>query len=191
MRHHLFRMHEAVLRSAPIRPGDRVLYLGGHSAALTAVMADQLARSGELHCVDFNPSMLHRAEKLLEQSTSKNMLFFRLHEPALPYPDGYFDLVIAFGSYERFPQGETVMAELSRVVRPEGKLYWHDVSNGLETFRERLVQALFLGRRQSKAQTALAQLRTRLGQHFAIEFSRRWTHTWGKQSCLIVGKKAR
>jgi SAM-dependent methyltransferase len=140
MRHHLYRMHEAVLRSAPIRPGDRILYLGCNSAAI-------------------------------------------------PFPDEYFDLVIAFGAYERFPTLDRVFDELSRVLKPAGKVYWHDVSTGLEGVRDRIVHALFMGRRPSRSQQALTAVRTKMSAYFTIEFHRRWTHTWGKQSCLLVGKK--
>jgi ubiquinone/menaquinone biosynthesis C-methylase UbiE len=189
MRQHLFRMHEAVLRSAPIRPGDRILYVGSNSAALTTVTADRLAKTGELVGIDFTFATLHRAERLLEASENKNMLFFRLAQPAIPFPDNYFDLVIVFGAFERLPHGEQVLGELCRVVRPDGKVYWHDVSTSLEGFREKLVQALFFGRKPTKAQQALNELRKKMSAFFAIEFSRRWTHTWGKQSCLLVGKK--
>lgn len=190
MRHHLYRMHEAVLRSAPIRPGDRILYVGCNSAAFSAGMADQLARSGELVAIDFSYATLQRAERILEQSELKNMMFMRLTEPAIPFPDQYFDLVIAFGAYERFPMLDRVLDELCRVLKPEGKVYWHDVSTGLEGFRDRIVQALFLGRRPSRAQQALTAVKQKMSAYFTIEFHRRWTHTWGKQSCLLVGKKA-
>lgn len=189
MRHHLYRMHEAVLRSAPIRPGDRILYVGCNSAAFSAGMADQLARSGELVAIDFSYATLQRAERILEQSELKNMMFMRLTEPAIPFPDQYFDLVIAFGAYERFPMLDRVLDELCRVLKPEGKVYWHDVSTGLEGFRDRIVQALFLGRRPSRAQQALTAVKQKMSAYFTIEFHRRWTHTWGKQSCLLVGKK--
>jgi ubiquinone/menaquinone biosynthesis C-methylase UbiE len=139
--------------------------------------------------IDFSFSTLQRAEKLLEQSELKNMLFFRLPDVAIPYPDDYFDLVIAFGAYEKLPQVERVLDELHRVLRPDGKVYWHDVSTGLEGVWDKLVQSLFLGRRPSRAAAALAQLKARMGARFSIEFSRRWTHTWGKQSCLLVGRK--
>jgi ubiquinone/menaquinone biosynthesis C-methylase UbiE len=190
MRHHLYRMHEAVLRSAPIRPGDRILYVGCNSAAFSPGMADQLARSGELVAIDFSYATLQRAERILEQSELKNMMFMRLSEPAIPFPDHYFDLVIAFGSYERFPMLDRVLDESWRVLKPEGKVYWHDVSTGLEGLRDRLVQALFLGRRPTRSQQALSAVRTKMSAYFTIEFHRRWTHTWGKQSCLLVGKKS-
>lgn len=189
MRHHLYRMHEAVLRSAPIRPGDRILYLGSNNAAFSAGMADQLARSGELVAIDFASNTLLRAEKLIQQAEQKNMLFFKPAQIAIPYPDGYFDLVIAFGSYDRFPQVEPVLDEVRRVLKPEAKVYWHDVSTGLEGLRDRLVQLLFFGRRESRAQAALNEVRATMGSYFTIEFHRRWTHTWGKQSCLLVGRK--
>ena len=116
MRHHLYRMHEAVLRSAPIRPGDRILYLGCNSAAFSAGMADQLARSGELVAVDFSDATLKRAERILARSEMKNAMFFQLAEPGLPFPDQYFDLVIAFGNFERFPMIDRVLEELHRVL---------------------------------------------------------------------------
>ena len=189
MRHHLLRMHEAVLRSAPIRPGDRILYVGTNSAGLSPAMADQLAKGGELVGVDFSFATVQRAERLLEQSAQKNMLFFSLPDVAIPYPDGYFDLVIAFGAYERLPQVDQVLGELSRVLRADGKVYWHDVSTGLEGFWDKLVQTLFFGRRPSRAQQAMNHLKHKMGLFFQVEFSRRWTHTWGKQSCLLVGRK--
>lgn len=189
MRHHLFRMHEAVLRSAPIRPGDRILYLGSNSAALSAVMADQLARGAELVGVDFSFATLQRAEKLLGETQAKNMMFLRLPEPALPFPDGYFDLVIAFGAYDRLPEADRVIEELFRVLRVEGRLYWHDVTNGLETALDSVVRLLLLGRGETSAQASLGRLRRKMEGPFAIEFSRRWTHAWGKQSCLLVGRK--
>lgn len=183
-------MHEAVLRSAPIRPGDRILYVGCNSAAFSPGMADQLARSGELVAVDFSYNTLQRAERILEQSELKNMMFMRLVEPAVPFPDQYFDLVITFGAYERFPHLDRVLDELNRVLRPDGKVYWHDVSTGLEGFRDRLIQALSFGRGPSRAQQAMNAVKSKMSAHFTIEFHRRWTHTWGKQSCLLVGKKS-
>lgn len=193
MRHHLYRMHEAVLRSAPIRPGDRILYVGCNSAAFSAGMADQLARSGELVAIDFSHATLTRAERILERSELKNMMFMRLTEPAIPFPDDYFDLVIAFGAYERFEHLDRTLDELWRVIKPEGKVYWHDVSTGLEGFLDRLVQVvsplMFWGRRPSRAQAALTAVKNKMSAYFTIEFHRRWTHTWGKQSCLLVGKK--
>ena len=193
MRHHLYRMHEAVLRSAPIRPGDRILYLGCNSAAFSAGMADQLARSGELVAVDFSDATLKRAERILARSEMKNAMFFQLAEPGLPFPDQYFDLVIAFGNFERFPMIDRVLEELHRVLKPEGKVYWHDVGSGLEGLIERAVSMLglsrVLGGRQSRAQRALTTVKAKMGTYFTIEFHRRWTHTWGKQSCLLVGKK--
>ena len=189
MRHHLYRMHEAVLRSAPIRPGDRILYVGCNSAAFSAGMADQLARSGELVAIDFSHATLSRAERILEQSEQKNMLFMRLAEPAIPFPDQYFDLVIAFGAYDRFPLLDRVLDELWRVLKPEGKVYWHDVSTSLEGLRDRIVETFSLGRRESRSRAALTAVKTKMSAYFTIEFHRRWTHTWGKQSCLLVGKK--
>ena len=189
MRHHLHRMHEAVLRSAPIRPGDRILYLGSCNPAFTSGMADQLARSGELVAIDFSMASLQRAERLMQQARQKNMLFFRLNQVAIPYPDAYFDLVIAFGSHDQFPDGDAVMEELGRVLKADGRLYWHDVGPTAESWGARLLRWLSFGRMSAPSVQALGEIRRRMSRSFTIEFHRRWTHTWGKQSCLLVGRK--
>ena len=163
--------------------------MGKAGGQFIGYMADQLARSGELVAIDFSYATLQRAEKLMQRAEQKNMMFFRLNQVAIPYPDGYFDLVISFGSYERIPQVDQVLDELFRVLKPEGKVYWHDVSTGLESLRDRFVQLLFFGRRESRAQAALQEVRRKMSNYFTIEFHRRWTHTWGKQSCLLVGRK--
>ncbi|MEB3224162.1 MAG: class I SAM-dependent methyltransferase [Candidatus Sericytochromatia bacterium] len=190
MRHHLHRMHEAVLRSAPIRPGDRILYVGSCNPAFSPGMADQLARSGELVAIDFSAAALQRAERLMQQTSQKNMLFFQLEDVAVPYPNAYFDLVIAFGANEQFPDGDHVLDELGRVLKPEGRLYWHDVGVTAETWGEKLLRWLSLGRRPTRPARSISEIRRRMSRCFTIEFHRRWTHTWGKQSCLLVGRKS-
>ena len=189
VRHHLYRKHEAVLRSAPIRPGDRLLDLESNSVAFTAGMADQLACSGELVAIDFASTSLVRAEKLFQQAEQKNTLYFKLVQVAIPYPDGYFVSVIAFGSYDRFPQVEPVLDEVWRVLKPKAKVYRHEVSTDLEGLRDRLAQLLFYGREDSRAQAALNWVPNKMSTYFTIEFHRRWTQAWGKQSCLLVGRK--
>ncbi|MEB3329048.1 MAG: class I SAM-dependent methyltransferase [Candidatus Sericytochromatia bacterium] len=189
MRHHLHRMHEAVLRSAPIRPGDKILYVGSCNPAFTPGLADQLARSGDLVAIDFSAASLPRAERLLQQASQKNMLFFKLDEVAIPYPEAHFDLVIVFGASEQFPDGDHVLDELGRVLKAEGRLYWHDVGRASVSWWERLVRLLSLGRWPARPSRSVAEIRRRMSRSFIIEFHRRWTHTWGKQSCLLVGRK--
>jgi ubiquinone/menaquinone biosynthesis C-methylase UbiE len=153
-------------------------------------MADQLARSGELVAIDFSAVSLQRAERLLQQTASKNLLFFKLDEVAIPYPEAHFDLVIVFGANEQFPEGDHVLDELGRVLKPEGRLYWHDVGSTSEPLWERLLRWLCLGRRPARPTRSIAEIRRKMSRRFTIEFHRRWTHTWGKQSCLLVGRKS-
>ncbi|MEB3196286.1 MAG: class I SAM-dependent methyltransferase [Candidatus Sericytochromatia bacterium] len=191
MRHHLHRMHEAVLRSAPIRPGDRILYVGCDRGAFTPAMADQLARSSELVAVDFSQVPLQRVERLMAQVQRKNFLFFRLSQPLIPFADEYFDLVIAYGSQHALPRPDLVLDELDRVLKPEGRLYWHDVDPTAHRPWTRLVNWLFFWRKRPASAQTLSDVRRRMSRYFTIEFYRRWTHTWGRQSCLLVGRKPR
>lgn len=179
-------MHEAVLRSAPIRPGDKILYVGCDSEAFTPEMVEQLGRSRQLVAVDLASTPLARAERLMQIAPRKNMLFLKLPNEQVPFPDGYFDMVIAFGSRTRLSHTEAILDELGRVLKSDGRIYWHDVGPGrLKSLWHHLFS---LFHRQTKA-SRWEDMRGPMTRAFTIEFYRRWTHTWGKQSCLLVGRK--
>lgn len=188
MRHHLHRMHEAVLRSAPIRPSDRILYVGCDSAAFTPEMVEQLARSRQLVAIDFSTTALSKAERLIQAAPRKNMLFFKLPHEHVPFPDEHFDLVIAYGSRSQLPHPDRILEELGRVLKSDGRIYWHDVGPGrLKSFAHWLRARLWW---QRSSHPSWTDIRLRMNRTFTIEFYRRWTHAWGKQSCLLVGRKA-
>jgi ubiquinone/menaquinone biosynthesis C-methylase UbiE len=179
-------MHEAVLRSAPIRPDDRILYVGCDSGAFTSEMVEQLARSRQLVAIDFSASPLARVERLIQQAKRKNLLFLQLRHDDIPFPDAYFDLVIAFGSRTRLPEPDRIIDEMGRVLKQDGRIYWHDVGPGRwKNFLHWLHSRLWWKRNDN----SWTDVRTRMTRSFTIEFYRRWTHTWGKQSCLLVGRK--
>lgn len=187
MRHPLHRMHEAVLRSAPIRPSDRILYVGCNSDAFTPEMVEQLARSRQLVAIDFSVSTLAKAERLIQSAPKKNVLFFKLPDERIPFPEGHFDLVIAYGSRFQLPEPDRVLAELGRVLKSDGRIYWHDVSPGRFTSLLHWLGSQLWRRQPNHRWT---DIRMGMTQSFTLEFYRRWTHAWGKQSCLLVGRKS-
>ena len=56
---------------------------------------------------------------------------------SLPFPDGSFDLVLSGGLLEHFPEPETVLAEMVRILRPGGTFYADVVPRKFSIYRVR------------------------------------------------------
>jgi SAM-dependent methyltransferase len=110
----------------PITPGERVLDLGCGGGR----HAFELYRRGA-HVVAFD----HNAEELAEVATMflAMSLSGEVGDGAeaqvvqgdvlsLPFPDGSFDAVIAAEVLEHIPDDERAMAEITRIVRPGGRV---------------------------------------------------------------------
>lgn len=110
------------LQTAGYRPrsGDRLLDFGCGCARLTRrLIADTPA---DVFGSDYNPRLVAWCRENLTGGTfSQNDL-----EPPLPYPDAMFDLVIARSVFTHLTEELQVrwMAEMRRVIRPGGLLYF-------------------------------------------------------------------
>jgi len=65
------------------------------------------------------------------------LTFVRGDAQSMPFPDGSFDAVINVESSHCYPSVDTFLAEVHRVLRPDGRLYFADLRNldGLATLR--------------------------------------------------------
>lgn len=103
---------------------SKVLDAGIGTGALTLALVRQMQELPELHGIDVSARMLARARNnlaSLNQSSLSGRL--RLGEISrLPYPDGFFDLVMSAHVIEHCPVLETALAELARVLRPGGSM---------------------------------------------------------------------
>ena len=116
---HLYaRVHAILVRALAPRPDDsapRALDAGCGHGAQTAL----LARLGyRTHGVDLSRALLAIARHRVPGAT-----FARADVTALPYPAGVFDVVSCCGSTLSFVDDcDAALAELSRVLRPGGRL---------------------------------------------------------------------
>jgi len=110
----------------PINPGDRVLDLGcgfGRHAFEAA------RRGADVIAVDRSAEELAQVNALFlamrqasEIPTGTIARAVRADLLALPFPDNYFDVVMASEVLEHIPSDEQAMAEIARVVRPGGRV---------------------------------------------------------------------
>jgi len=103
------------------RPGDRVLDLAGGTGDLARAFARKVGASGTVVHTDINEAMLGRGrDRLVDEGLVLPTVI--CDAEVLPFPAGSFDLVsVAFG-LRNMTHKERALAEMSRVLRPGGRL---------------------------------------------------------------------
>jgi demethylmenaquinone methyltransferase/2-methoxy-6-polyprenyl-1,4-benzoquinol methylase len=106
---------------ANLKEGDKALDIAGGTGDLALAFSRKVGASGQVVHTDINEAML---------STGRNRLVDAgvvlptvvCDAEKLPFPDNYFDLVsVAFG-LRNMTHKDVALAEMSRVLKPQGKL---------------------------------------------------------------------
>ena len=107
----------------PLIKGPRVLEVGFG----TGYLVPQYAAHCEVYGVDINAALIKKARANLIRTGMRASLEQASVEQ-LPYQDGCFDTVLSTMAFSGFPRGEQAMAEMTRVLKPEGRLIIVDIS---------------------------------------------------------------
>jgi ubiquinone/menaquinone biosynthesis C-methylase UbiE len=112
------------LQSAlPHLSGPRVLEVSFGTGWLMTRYAGRF----EVHGVDLNERMVATARENLRRRGLEADLR-QGNVEALPYPDGFFDTVLNTMAFSGYPDARTSLAEMVRVLKPEGRLVLIDVN---------------------------------------------------------------
>ena len=106
-------------------PVGRVLEIGGGSGAMAAEL---LKRCPDVTMVvtDFDPAMVEDATRRL-RPYGERVEVRQADATALPFDDASFDTVVSFIMLHHTVEWEKAMAEVTRVLRPGGKLIGYDL----------------------------------------------------------------
>ena len=102
-----------------LRPGLRVLDVGCGPGALSAELARTVA-PGELHGIDMEPSQVELSRSAASAGGLDNAEFRVADAVALPFDDGFFDVVHFHNVLMHVPDVGAVLAEAKRVLKPGG-----------------------------------------------------------------------
>lgn len=110
-----------------IGAGSKVLEIACGTGRDSALIADRVGASGELHLQDLSSDMMRVCRKKLgdHPAVASFALANALH---LPYPDNYFDAVYSFGALGEFSDQARALKEMARVTKPGGKVVAGDES---------------------------------------------------------------
>ena len=111
----------ATIGSIGIDPGDQVIDVACGTGIVSRVLEERHPDLARIVGVDLNPSMIEKSKSLTSDSASR-IEWYQSDVAALPFQDHSFSLAICQQGLQYFPQKETALSEIRRVVEPGGRL---------------------------------------------------------------------
>ncbi len=119
----------AFQRWSALAPGAAVLEVGCGNGVSTGLLAQRF-RPRRLVAFDFDPSMVERARRRLQQAPGGVAELTAADAARMPFPDGEFDAVFEAGVVHHVPQWREALKEMGRVLHPDGLLFFAEPSRG-------------------------------------------------------------
>ncbi|MGN0266340.1 MAG: class I SAM-dependent methyltransferase, partial [Lachnospiraceae bacterium] len=116
---------ESILKFIDINPGMRILDLGCGTGYLTFPMALRNANVSVVGLDIVANTIIRNAEQAKNQGLS-NIQFVSYDGEHFPFEDEAFDLVVTRYALHHFPEIEKSLMEVSRVLKPCGRLFISD-----------------------------------------------------------------
>lgn len=110
-----------------LSPNSCVLDLGCGTGSDSFHIIPHLGSEGKLFALDLSSSMLEIAKMKLANSQDK-IEYFQGNASYLPFEDDTFDALLHFGGLNEFSEISKAITEMTRVVRPGGKVVIGDES---------------------------------------------------------------
>ena len=105
-----------------LKPGQRVLDFGCGPGSISVGLAQAIAPSGELHCVDMAESQVELTASLAASQGLENLIIHVADATNLPFEDDYFDVIHGHDVLAHIPDTQAVLAEVKRTLKPGGLL---------------------------------------------------------------------
>ncbi len=102
--------------------GEHLLEIGPGIGTHALAIASALGPNGMLDVVDVQQSMLDAVIRRTRAAGITNIATHRSDAAHLPYDDGTFDGAYLIGVLGEIPDGDGALRELSRVLKPTGRL---------------------------------------------------------------------
>ena len=112
----------ALLDSATLQPGERVLDLACGTGLVTLAAARSVGPSGHALGTDLSGEMVALAEQQARRQGVSNARFTRMDAEQLALADGSVDVVLCSLGLMYVPEPQRVLGEARRVLRPGGRL---------------------------------------------------------------------
>jgi arsenite methyltransferase len=131
---------------AELREGETVLDLGSGGGIDVILSAKRVGQTGVAYGLDMTDEMLALAQRNAADAGVRNMHLLKGHIEEIPLPAGSVDVVISNCVINLSVDKAAVLAEISRVLRPGGRIGISDVvAEDRLTSEERADRGSFVG----------------------------------------------
>ena len=110
-----------------IQAGERVVDVGCGAGIDSLIAARKTGPGGRVIGVDMTPAMLDKARHAAKEMHLANVEFREGYAESLPVEDSWADVVISNGVLNLMPDKDAALAEMSRVLKPGGRLQIGDI----------------------------------------------------------------
>lgn len=122
-------VRQKMIEQLNIKTGDNILEVGCGDGRGSEQIAEKLNNSGKLYLQELSPSFLNKAlERLKKYEKNIEIEYSVANACYLSFPDNFFDAAHHFGGINTFSDVKRSLSELSRVVKPGGKVLVGDES---------------------------------------------------------------
>jgi arsenite methyltransferase len=107
--------------------GERVVDVGCGAGIDSLIAAKKVGPEGRVIGLDMTLAMLEKARQAANETGLANVEFREGYAEALPVGEGWADVVISNGVLNLMPDKAAVLEEMSRVLKPGGRLQIGDI----------------------------------------------------------------
>ena len=116
---------EAMLNEAGIKAGLHVLDFGCGTGSYALPAAQIVGITGRVYALDVHPLAIQRVQRLVVKKGLTNMQTI-LSDGMTNFPDAVIDVALCYDVFHELREPEKVLAELHRVLKPDGILSFSD-----------------------------------------------------------------
>ena len=114
-----------VVKEIGIKEGFQVLDFGCGPGSYVKATVDLVGRAGKLYALDINPTAIQMVKRIAEKNHLANVNTI-LSDCKTGLPDESIDVVMLYDTFHDLTNQDTVLAELHRVLKPNGMLSFSD-----------------------------------------------------------------
>jgi ubiquinone/menaquinone biosynthesis C-methylase UbiE len=121
----LFRPRRDIVKEVGIKEGFHVLDYGCGSGSYVAAVAELTGNSGEIYALDVHPLAIEMIKKIVAKRRLKNVETV-ISDRKTGLPDESIDAILLYDVFHDLTDPNGVLAELHRVLKPDGILSFSD-----------------------------------------------------------------
>ena len=121
----IFLPRKSILKEVGIKPGFCILDYGCGPGSYTFAAAQFVGKSGKIYALDIHPLAIQRVQKIAAKRRLANIRTIH-SDCATGLPDQSIDVALLYDTLHEISKPNEVLAELHRVLKPNGILSFND-----------------------------------------------------------------